>query len=126
MMARKTRKYNAAMATVRSNKITLKKRDHESVYEALNSANFFWNAKSGTWEHKKHAPSTSVFRADDGTPTGIVKIRVMAHPDDVEHAIVRLKNTPGIRIIEISEKAYKNRKGTGVRYYLTAILEYAK
>lgn len=125
-MARKTRKYNAAMATVRSNKITLKKRDHESVYETLNSDNFFWNPKAGTWEHKKHAPSNSVFQADDGTPTGIVKIRVMAHLDDLEQAIAYLKKCPGMRLVEISEKSYPNRKGTGERIYTTAILERAK
>lgn len=126
MMARKTRKYLSALATVRSKKVKLGNRDHESVYEALNNANFFWDHKSGEWEHKQHAPSTSVFQADDGSPTGIVKIRVMAHPDDLESAIVSLKKCLGLKVIEISEKTYPNRKGTGERIYTTAILDGAK
>lgn len=125
-MARKTRKYNSAMRTVRSQKIILAKKDHEAVYEALNNANFFWNATSGEWEHKQHAPSNSVFQADDGTASGIVKIRIMAHPDDLESAIMALKKCPGIKVIEISEKTYPNRKGTGERIYTTAILDGAK
>ncbi len=125
-MARRTRKFVAAMETVKIAKIYLTKSDHESVYQELNDNFFFWNRKKGKWEHKEHAPSNSVFQADDGTPTGIVKIRVMAHPDDLESAIASLKKCPGIRVIEISEKTYKNRKGTGERIYTTVILDGAK
>lgn len=126
MMARKTAKYNAAMETAKLCKIRVKKHDHESVYQELNDNYFFWNSKKGKWEHKEYAPSTSIFEADDGTPTGIVKIRVMAHPDDLEPAIAALKKCPGIRVIEISEKTYPNRKGTGERIYTTVILDGAK
>lgn len=125
-MARKTKKYVQALATVKLARIYLTNRSHETVYQELEGNNFFWNSKKGEWQYKEHAPSTSIFEADDGTPTGIVKIRVMAHPDDLGQAINYLKSCPGMRVIEISEKSYPNRKGTGERIYTTAILERAR
>ena len=46
----------------------------------------------------------------------------MAHPDDVENAVKLAKKTPGMRVIDISDP-YPNRKGAGVRIYLTAVLD---
>jgi len=125
-MPRKTRKYVAAMTMIKASRIYLTKRDHDSVYEALEDNNFFWQPRKGCWEYREHAPSTSVFEADDGTPTGIVKIRIMAHPDDLAPAIKALKSAYGLKIVEISDKTYPNRKGTGERVYTTAILDGAK
>lgn len=125
-MPRQTRKYVAAIQKVKDAKIYLTNRDHESVYEALEENNFFWQPRKGEWEYREHAPSTSIFEADDGTPTGIIKIRVMGHPDDLESAIKAIKSACGLKVIEISEKSYKNRKGTGERIYTTAILDGGK
>lgn len=125
-MPRKTRKYVAGLATAKIAKIRIGKRDHESVYEALEDNNFFWQPRKGIWEHREHAPSTSIFEADDKTATGIVKIRIMAHPDDLENALKAIKSATGLKVIEISEKSYKNRKGTGERLYTTAILDEVK
>lgn len=123
MMARKTKKYVAGYRTILENKLKIHIHNHEEMYQGLEAQNWFWNPKQGIWEHKEFAPSTSIFEADDGTPTGIVKIRVMAHPDDMEAAIVALKQCPQWRVIEISEKSYKNRKGSGYRLYTTVILD---
>lgn len=120
---RKTKKYVQALATVKTARIYLKSRSHEAVYQELNDNNFFWNAKAGKWEHKEYAPSTSFFANDDGTPTGIGKIRLMFHPDDMPDAINYLKMCPGLRVIEVSDKEYQNSNGDGTRVYTTVVLD---
>lgn len=122
-MARQTKKYKAAMGTVKAARIYLKKSDHESVYQELEDNHFFWNAKKGKWEHKEYVPSTSIFSNDDGSSTGIGKIRLMFHPDDMPDAVKALKQCPQWRVIEVSDKEYQNRKGDGTRVYTTVILE---
>jgi len=120
---RKTKKFVAGVVAAKSSGLGLIWSSNEELYEALEDDNFYWKAKAGEWQQLEHKPSTSVFQADDGTPTGIVKIRVMAHPDDVQKAVQKIKATNGLRVIEISEKTYPNRKGTGVRIYVTALLQ---
>lgn len=123
-MPRKTKKYTQALSTIKNKTwVAPKSQAHEDVYELLERHNWFWNAKLGEWEHKQYKPSTSVFEADDGEPTGIGKIRVMGHPDDLPALVNALKKADGFRVIEISEKNYPNRKGSGARIYTTVILE---
>ncbi|MEO1289079.1 MAG: hypothetical protein AAFV93_15045 [Chloroflexota bacterium] len=122
-MPTKTKKYREAVKTIQYQALDVSSTENADVYEALEEQNYFWSSKKGTWEYKKHTPSTSVFQADDGEPTGIIKLRVMSHPDDLREALKRVKQISGLRIIEISEKTYPNRKGSGVRKYVTALLE---
>lgn len=121
-MARKTKKYVMAKKYMEDNGLFFLTNINQKIYECLEDKSVFWDAKKGVWEHKEHKPSTSVFEADDGSPTGIGKIRVMAHPNDLSGLITALKKAPGIRVIEISEKTYPNRKGSGERIYTTVLL----
>lgn len=121
-MARKTKKYVMAKKYMDDNGLFFMTNINQKIYECLEDKNVFWDAKKGVWEHKEFKPSTSVFEADDGMPTGLAKIRVMAHPDDVPIMIEALKKSNDFRVVEIS-KPYKNRRGSGERVYTTILLE---
>lgn len=119
---RRTKKYKAAIAYMRKNEFKSIPRENAKVYEALEKRNVFWFPDEGIWQERQHKPSTSVFANDDGSPTGIIHIRVMGHPDDVGVAVgaLILNNDP--KVIDVSEKTYPNRKGKGVRQYIVAKL----
>lgn len=121
-MARQTRKLTTAISTARANKVKLKsKDDHEAVYSTLNKHGFFWDHKKGVWEKtdQNYLPN-SIFQALDGQASGIVNIRLMMHPSDVDRMkeiMVEALDTYGLRLIEASHE-YPNRKGVGTRVYL--------
>lgn len=114
---RKTAKYTAAQKQARLLKIkaTLA---HEDLYNALVAAGWFWNSKTGQWEQGKQ--QTSMFAGDDDTPSGVIRLRVMAHPQEITEAVRLVKTAPGMRCIETSGE-YPNRRGIGVRVYLTFV-----
>lgn len=93
---------------------------NEKIYAHMESLGYWWDQKSGTWKQSEK-PSSSIFETSKGEPTGVVKIRIMAHPDDLYKAIGYIQDT-NFRIVEISEKTYPNRNGAGSRIYITATL----
>lgn len=116
---RRTKKYNAAIDTAKAKGITLKGRENAQVYEVMNAHNLYWNHKNSEWFHADHAPSTSVFEVDArGGSTGVAKIRIMCHPNDVRKMLDILAATQ-LRIVSASDP-YPNRKGIGVRVYVEA------
>lgn len=120
---RRTEKYRKALSVVR--KIGLKglrrEPENQELYDALEDQGYWWDHREKQWDNGT-PPSTSIFANDDGSPTDIGKIRVMAHPDKVNSLVSKLKKTPGVTVIEISEKAYPNRKGIGSRVYVTVVM----
>ena len=98
----------------------LSEKDSESLYDLLEGAGYWWNASAGAWAKGK-PPSTSMFTTDDGEATGIVRLRVMGHPADLERAIAGAKKA--FRVAEVSDRLYPNRKGPGYRAYLTILLK---
>jgi len=96
--------------------------DNARLYDELEKAGHFWNAESGQLEDFKR--STSMFENDDSLPTGVVRLRLMSHPGDMDRTaeIVReALDTYGLKITEVSNK-YPNRRGVGVRVYMTGQL----
>lgn len=94
-------------------------RDNENLYEMLESKGFWWNGKKKAWEKEATRPSTTIFADKKGKPTGIMRLRLMCHPQEVQWLIDALHDNPHFTIIETSEKTYKNRHGAGERAYLT-------
>lgn len=115
---KRTRKYVAGIARLREleNKKTgrMKRYENDELYRLLDSRKQIWDSNLGKWVQG----SKSMFGDDE--PTGIVCIRVMAHPQDVHDAIHYLKGT-NLKISDVSEE-YPNRRGSGVRVYITASL----
>jgi hypothetical protein len=93
---------------------------NDELYQSLADNHYIWNSKKGTWEKG----STSMFKDADDQPTGVVRLRVMAHPDDCGRAIALLKKKLGKDAVltEVSDP-YENRKGAGVRVYSTLVLK---
>ncbi len=114
-MARQTAKYVAGLETY--NKVEKKRGTlpHEMLYAQLASMGYVWDSGIGKWQKG----STSLFRDSEGLPSGVVRVRIMAHPSEIAPTITRLKQS--LNVIEESD-LYENRKGVGVRCYLTVKL----
>jgi len=93
---------------------------NDDLYQRLADNHYIWDSKKGEWEKG----STSMFKDADDQPTGVVRLRVMAHPDDCGKAIALLKKKLGKDAVltEVSDP-YENRKGAGVRVYSTLVLK---
>lgn len=95
----------------------------EQMYEALIGLGMAWDAKAGTWAASKRpiradgVESKSIFSDDNNQPSGVYRLRVMAHPAELAGIVADLRKK--LTVIEISEKEYPNRRGEGVRIYLT-------
>jgi len=113
-----TKKYKAALKVVGVDKSVRVREciENEVLYRKLEDAGYWWDHKVGKWDNTPH--SESIFLTPDGKPSGALRIRVMAHPDDLDNAIAAIKESTGYRITEVSEQ-YNNRNGAGVRVYLT-------
>lgn len=116
-----TAKRKAALEAAKVAGINPAKLDSEALYEALEAEGYFWYPKAGAF--KAEAKQTSEFELPDGTPTGVFKIRLMAHPAKLPALVKRLEiaiSEYGIgQITEVSEKTYPNRAGAGERQYLS-------
>ena len=99
----------------------------DELYKALEGAGYRYDSKTAQWQAARPAPNggrvsaNSMFETDDGLGSGIVRLRLMAHPSDMQALIDAIKGAPVLRIDEIS-LSYPNRRGTGERVYITAIL----
>lgn len=89
---------------------------NETLYSELESRGHIWNAKAGMWERG----SKSMFKDADGQASGVIRLRVMGHPSDVDKAVSAARKMPGYQMIESSEH-YPNRRGEGVRVYCTLV-----
>jgi len=94
-------------------------KDSDVLYDHLTTLGYWWDSSAGEWKKGK-APSTSIFKDDDDLPTGIIRLRLMGHPDDMEAGIAAARRA--YDVAEVSGQ-YPNRKGSGVRVYITAKLQ---
>jgi hypothetical protein len=121
---RQTAKLTAAQMTAFYEKVPCANdAPHDELYAALASAGYAWNSASGKWEKSKRpirtdgTASQSIFSDDDNQPSGVYRLRVMAHPDEVDNIVRNFQRQIG-GVVEVSDH-YPNRKGGGVRVYLT-------
>jgi hypothetical protein len=105
-----------AVRELKRNYSDVTRMSNPNLYAMLGSAGFVWGSDSKKWEIK----STSMFADDLGLPSGIIRLRVMAHPDQLESAIHAIQGS-NLKVLEVSEP-YDNRKGCGIRVYLTCKL----
>lgn len=123
---RQTAKYTAGIALARSQGASVRAgvTSHEALYDTLEAKGYWWNSDAQKWTDAPK-PSTSVF-ADDGAgdiPSGVVKLRIMTHPNESDPTVKRLRELledDGFETLELS-KQYENRRGIGVRVYLTVL-----
>lgn len=94
-------------------------RDNDALYAMLEKKGYWWNGKKKAWEKEATRPSTTIFADKKGKPTGIMRLRLMCHPDETKWLIDALHDNPHFTVIEVSEKTYANRHGAGERAYLT-------
>jgi|SRR6056297_299208 len=115
---RRTAKLTAAIELAYQLGITSSHR--EALYQTLAELGYNWDGKSKTWSENN--PWTgSAFEDAHNRPTGHIKLRIMTHPDEQEefkNRVCQALNKHGFRITEISDP-YPNRRGIGVRTYIT-------
>ena len=100
--------------------------DNDDLYAKLEDQGYFWDAETGKWSDFKK--STSIFENDNGLATGDCRLRLMAHPGDIDRLIETVTealDSYSVRVTETS-KQYPNRRGPGVRVYMTVQLGPAK
>lgn len=124
---RKTWKYQKGQETLKllgdgSKGLIKRIPNHDDLYAALEQRGYYWNNHDQQWQQDEHARgkgkfSGSMFENADGLPSGYYRLRVMCHPGEV--ADVCAEVTKYLHVIEVSERAYKNRRGAGVRVYIT-------
>jgi len=118
---KRTAKLNAALKQI--NALNLPTASEQATnYNNLERAGWYWNSKEGIWENLKR--SNSMFKNDDGEPTGVIRLRLMAHPGDIDQfmeIVSEALDSYGITVVDESN-LYPNRRGSGVRVYITATL----
>lgn len=113
-----TAKYVAALEASRS--LGFHKTERQDVYDFLTGQGWNWDGKQGTWDINNRWTG-SAFENHKGMATGHFKLRVMAHPKDIQVIIEVIEEQLRLRGIECnmtSDKTYPNRKGIGVRVYM--------
>lgn len=93
--------------------------DNENLYAMLETKGFWWNGKTRKWEKESTKPSPTIFADKKGNASGLMRLRLMCHPDETQWLIRALQKNPEFEVIEVSEKTYANRHGAGERAYLT-------
>ncbi len=130
---RQTKKLIEAQATLKllpSGQRVLMKRNasHEDLYAILERAGYYWDSSDQRWhqgdDHSRAQGkfSGSIFEDADGLPTGVFKLRVIANESEISMVCAEISRAivnAGISVIEVSDKSYPNRRGSGVRVYLT-------
>lgn len=121
---RRTAKYVAGIALARQLGGTVRdgSTSHDALYDTLDGRGYWWDASAQKWTAAPK-PSTSVFATDGAgdVPSGTVLIRVMAHPDQIEDVAREVVETLEDWALIQQSGQYPNRKGIGVRIYLTFI-----
>lgn len=117
-----TAKYNAAVKTAAKVLPGEGGWDNATLYDHLEKKGWFWNAESGEWEDFRR--STSMFESDAGLPTGEFRLRLMCHPGDLDRLLELVNEALDTYGVAISEQSnpYPNRRGPGIRCYLTGKL----
>lgn len=116
---KQTEKYKAGVKTAKAiGEKTPRGIENDALYQILERAGYFWQPDSKEWTEDR--PATSIFEDGEGVPTGIYRLRLMGSPADLKAACKAI--TGALNIVEMSD-AYPNRKGPGVRVYMTCKLE---
>jgi hypothetical protein len=93
--------------------------ENNVLYELLERHGYWWNGKKKAWEKEATRPSTTIFADKQGEATGVARLRLMCHPDEVSFFLNQLETMANTEVIEVSEKTYPNRHGAGERAYIT-------
>lgn len=104
---RQTAKYKAAVSQYRNVQGLFAPSDAETLYKELSNLGFFWDAKQAAWL------TSPTPKAID--PSGVVKIRLTSHSDEIEGFTARITETvksAGFRVLDCSEPYRNTRKAT--------------
>lgn len=92
------------------------RKDSQTLYDTLEAQSYHWDSSDALWKNTP-PPSTSMFKDDEGNPSGVLRVRLMGMEPDAE-AFLKAVTVKGWTLIDKSS-AYPNRKGPGWRWYLT-------
>lgn len=129
---RQTAKFKAARALVlklfagdKTKQNSYLKMDHETLYECFHDLGYVWEHKQSAWEKVSSEDRqfmggyASMFTSADGSPSGLVNVRVMANPADLDAIRSVLER---VFVVGRVSEPIPNRGGDGVRVYFNARL----
>lgn len=98
----------------------------EKVYAALAAAGWVWNAEAGKWLNtpKGSTLPDSMFIDNDGLPSGVYRLRIRAHPDEIDAALREVVRPLEHLVVETS-KVEMDDSGVSCRVYVTLKLSAA-
>lgn len=118
MGVKQTRKFVAATKAAKAAGIKVSGRTQPDLYQALGEKGYWWDRINGVWSHSL-PPSTSEFELNDGTPSGVFKVRVTAHLEqvgDVAAVVAAALREYGIPLT-LKGGPEANQTGPGARIY---------
>jgi hypothetical protein len=81
--------------------------DSETLYRELAGFGYYWDSKTGEWEARRESKPID--------PSGVVKIRLSCHSDEIEAFTAKITQTvkdAGFRVLDCSEPYRNTRKAT--------------
>jgi len=117
---RQTKKFVAARQKALELRIPWMGKTQDQLYEALAAMRFVWDADSGRW-YKSVKGSTmpnSIFIDDQGQPSGLYKVRVRAHPDEIDAALASVIRSLE-PFVEETSAVEMDEGGVSCRVYVT-------
>lgn len=117
-MARKTKKFVAALEKAIELGLSVQVNNRDSVYNVLMDNGYYWSSDKKNWSVDNTAQS--VFEDHRGNPLPHVRVRVTAHHMLAEHYARQVSEALqafGFNVSSISE-GEPNEKGAGARVYL--------
>jgi hypothetical protein len=119
MTPRQTKKFVKAQEVAKMLGINPRNLSHDDLYAKLEKQGFFWKYQENKWRIQQQGEGDSEFEDDRGNPSGIFKLRITAHRNEVEAiarqvtAILEREGLP----LEHLEGPRPNRRGIGYTMY---------
>lgn len=117
---RQTKKFVAARRKALELQLPWMEKSQDEVYEALARTGYVWDADGGRW-YKSVKGSTmpdSMFIDDGGQPSGLYRLRVRAHPDEIDAALASVIRPLEQLVVETSA-VEMDEGGVSCRVYVT-------
>ena len=94
--------------------------NQEVIYDKLAQLGYVWDAEGGRWRKsvKGSTMPDSIFIDDEGKPSGLYKVRVRAHPNEIDAALASVVRQLEPYVLETSA-VEMDEGGVSCRVYVT-------
>lgn len=117
---KQTKKLMSAQMKANELRLPVLRGGQEGLYKQLAQAGFVWDADGGRWRKsvKGSTMPDSMFIDDEGKPSGLYRLRVRAHPDEIDAALGEVVRRLEQFVVETSG-VEMDEGGVSCRVYVT-------